>query len=226
MGRIKSDVLWGGLLIGAGVLFLLQTLGVIGNLNDLVWAALFAGAGGVFLVSYATNRETNWWAAIPGLALAAIGVVIFMSVLGLDDFGGVLILAAIALSFWLVYLSDTSRWWAIIPGGVMLSVTGLVFYEDVLNGRNDELGAGLMLVGMGATFVALYFLPTGGEKRMSWALIPGGVLAIIGFILAVSSAELFGMFWALALIGGGIYLLTKRGQAQLSDEQAEPSDNR
>jgi len=50
---------------------------------------------------------------------------------------------------------------------------------------------------------------------MTWAFIPAGVLAVLGFWLALAFTEIFNYFWAVALILVGLYLLLRPRDGEL-----------
>ncbi|MHB0859513.1 MAG: hypothetical protein ACYC5M_18335 [Anaerolineae bacterium] len=221
MRRAGAPVLWGVLLVVAGVLFLLQNLGVFGALGlfgglgiDLVFALLFAFGGVVFLSVYARNRE-QWWPLIPGMALIGIGGVIFISALapGLSDFGGAFFLGCLALAFLLVYATDRTLWWAIIPGGVLLTLAVVAGIGDTVGGI--DTGA-LFFVGLGVTFLVVSLIPT-PEGRMRWALIPAGVMLVLALVVAAQRPGILAYLLPAAAILGGLYLLMRA----LSERRAE-----
>ena len=78
MKRTDFNIIWGILLIGAGILFLLQTNGLLGDTESvawqIVWAVAFAAAGLVFVWRFLTDHAREWWAAIPGSALLGIAL--------------------------------------------------------------------------------------------------------------------------------------------------------
>ena len=68
MKLFESRILWGGLLILAGIFFLFQNLGYL-RLGDIFWVILFTIAGIFFLTLYFQYRN-NWpahrdWLARP-----------------------------------------------------------------------------------------------------------------------------------------------------------------
>ena len=71
MKRFDVRAIGGILLIIAGILLLLQNLGVFEVVVALVWALVFAAGGLVFLYLFMTERTRYWWAVIPGLGLSA-----------------------------------------------------------------------------------------------------------------------------------------------------------
>ncbi|PKO23479.1 MAG: hypothetical protein CVU38_03765 [Chloroflexi bacterium HGW-Chloroflexi-1] len=191
----------GVLLIVLGVLFLLQNFGILGGLENLVWVMLFGLGGLAFLRVFVTNNE-HWWAIIPGFTLLGLAALI-----GLGDrlgaLGGVLFLGAIGLSFWVIYILKRDFWWAVIPGGTLFTLALVAGLSEALPGV--EVG-GVFFLGLAATFGLLYFVPTPGG-RLSWALIPAGVLGIMGVLLVAAAGNLIGWIWPAALILSGGYLV-------------------
>ena len=81
MSKLNWRVVLGVLLLVLGVLGLLQTTGLItfeGEVWLWVFAAIFAVAGLAFLYVLITSPKDNWWAAIPGLSLLGLGVLMVL----------------------------------------------------------------------------------------------------------------------------------------------------
>ncbi len=141
------------------------------------------------------------WRMVAGLLLIAGGVLLLLSELGLialrGSTVGSLLLIGGAAFFLTLWLSDTSQWWPTIPGGVMLAwgVSGLLGSL----GFPDWL---LPLLGFAGS--ALPFLYIFAKDRSSnwWALIPGGILAMMG--VAVTLGELVGGDWVAVFVLWGI----------------------
>ena len=191
----------GVLLIVLGALFLLQNFGLLGGVENLVWLSLFGLGGLVFLGVFISNHE-HWWAIIPGFTLLGLAALI-----GFGDrmgaLGGALFLGAIGLSFWVIYILKREFWWAVIPGGTLFTLALVAGLAESLPGL--EVG-GIFFLGLAATFGLLYFIPT-PEGRLKWALIPAGVLGIMGLFITVAAGNLIGWIWPAALILGGGYLI-------------------
>jgi len=204
MRRFEIRVVGGILLIAAGVLFLLQNLGVLA-VGIYLWPLLFGAGGAVFLYVFLTNRA-NWWAVIPGFVLLSLAAVI-----ALDQFapqveetwGGAIFLGGIGLAFWVVYFVKREHWWAIIPGGVLLTIALVAGLSSVL--EDIEMG-GVFFLGLGLTFALLSFLPT-PEGRMKWALIPAAVLLVIGLLITAAATAVLNYLWPAVLILAGLYLI-------------------
>ncbi len=205
MRKLELRILWGLLLIAGGVLFLLESLGVVA-VGDIVWPILIGIASLVFLYIFLTAPQSNWWAAIPGFVLLGLTGTIaleeFAPVVG-EAWGGSLFLGGISLAFWVIYLINTEYWWAVIPGGVLLTLAVVAGLSEVLEGV--EMG-GIFFFGLGLTFAVLAFLPT-PEGRMKWPLVPAGVLLVMGVLVTAAAAQVINYLWPALMILGGLYLL-------------------
>jgi hypothetical protein len=201
---LESRVLWGSLLILAGLIFLMQTIFHI-QLGDLFWAALLA-LGGLVFISVYLNERRHWWALIPGFTLLGVAATVFLSSFfpRLDNIlGGLFVLGGIGLAFVTVYLADRRNWWALIPAGVMLTLAAISVLDQVLGGFGS---GGLLFMGLALTFALVAILPH-PQGRMSWAWYPAGILAVIGLIISAASENLISYIWPLVLILGGLALI-------------------
>jgi hypothetical protein len=227
MRKIEPRLVFSLLLIGAGILFLLQNLGVLEGASAIFWSLAFAVGGGIFLYVYLTDRA-QWWAIIPGLSLLGVAEIIavghffpqYADLLGAPVFMGM-----ISMSFWIIYFTNRENWWAIIPGGVLLSVAVFIGLEALFEGV--EL-VGIFFLGMGLTFVVLAYLPS-MEGRTRWALIPAGVLLLMGVVFLASAFEALEIIIPAAMVLVGIYFIVRifrpqgRIQAQLEESEREAS---
>lgn len=201
---LGSRILWGSLLILAGVMFLLQNLGVF-RFGNLFWGVLFLIGGSAFLSIFLQDRA-QWWWIIPGLSLLGIGVVIVLTVLvpGLmATIGGFIVLGSIGAAFLIVYLLDQEKWWTLIPAGTMFTLAVVSIYSQVVPGM--ETG-GLFFHGLGLTFALVALLPS-TAGRMSWAWIPAGILSFMGLVLFATSGSFIGYLWPLIIIAAGGFLI-------------------
>lgn len=207
MDRPGLRVVLALLLIGAGIVFLLNSLELV-EIGALLWAAILAIGGLIFLYVYYGDRE-QWWALIPGLVLLSLGVLLGVGELlpGLEGgWMGALFLGGLGLAFWAIFLVRREFWWAVIPGGVLWSVALVSGLSTTLPG---EVSGGVLFLGMGLTFALLSVLPT-PEGRMRWALIPAAVMLILALItFAAAGGALLVYLWPAALILAGLYLLAR-----------------
>jgi hypothetical protein len=193
----------GALLVAFGVLFLLQNFGLFGSIANMIWLLIFGAAGVTFLFVFASNRQ-QWWAVIPGFTLLGLAALIaFGDRMG--EWGGALFLGSIGLSFWVIYAVRREYWWALIPAGTLTTLAVVATLADRIDGM---IVGGILFLGMALTFTLVYLL-TGEEMRQKWALIPAGILGILGMLLLLSLGGLVNYVWALALIVVGVYLLSR-----------------
>jgi hypothetical protein len=204
MRRLNYQIVLGGVLLLAGVLLLLQSLGYLSKALDLFWGGLFLLAGVAFLSMLFADR---WWAAFPGMTLLSLGVMVWLPP-SLEPFKGAILPGSLGLSFAIVYLMERpSRWWAIIPGGVLLTLAAVTLLPDQVG---EFSTAGVLFLGLALTFLLVAWL-----AGMRWAYWPAAILGLIGVLLAFSLAKVLNYFWAAALIATGSLLLyryfTQRG---------------
>jgi hypothetical protein len=206
MGNTRIRMAAGLLLVGAGILVLLQNLGIVRGGLSLLWALCFLAGGAVFTFVFFNDRK-NWWAIIPGFTLLGIGALILLDwalpVSG-DSLGGTLLLGAMGASFWVIYANRREHWWPIIPGGVLITVAISTLVEDLVSPGFDT--GSLVLLGLGATFYLVYALSP-SAKKMTWALYPAGILAAIGVAIGIASSSLMRFLGPVALLVAGIYLV-------------------
>lgn len=212
MNSARTSIISGIALMAAGVLLLLDFLGIVDS-AALVWPLLFAAAGIVFLTLFLRSRD-NWWAAIPGSVFLGLAAAILSTLLGpgsAEDWAGTFLFLFMGAGFGAVYLRERSNWWALIPFGVMLTLALVVALPRSWEGLPL---AAVLFLGLAATFGALslvpvhpasgpqpgaphpsahpsYVKPSSSEtSRMKWPLIPAAVLAVLGLIFAVQATLL------------------------------------
>jgi hypothetical protein len=205
MKRSYLPLAFGALLVGAGVLLLLQNFGVLTFGWDLIWSLLFALGGAAFVAVFLKDRE-QWWAIIPGFTLLGIGGLIGLAAIlpeSAGAWGGTFFLGAISLAFWVIYALRRENWWAVIPGGVLLTLAVVAGLAEAAGGIAT---GGLFFLGLAATFGLVYLLPT-PEGRMKWAIIPAGILGAMGVLIILAATSVVNYLWPLALILAGLYLV-------------------
>jgi len=202
MKKDQSRLIWGGILILAGILFLLQELNILGNAFQYLWLILMAAGGGVFIWIYFTKKE-QWWAIIPGLTLLGLSLSGLDSLLNFypgSSWTGAVFLGCIGLAFWLIYLRRQDQWWAIIPGGVLLTLAAVAGLEKILDWSEV-----IFFLGLACTFALVGILPNQQDTR--WAFIPAAVLAVLGVTLFAPFKSAMLLIWPVALIALGGYIL-------------------
>jgi hypothetical protein len=233
----RTSIIAGIALMAAGVLLLLDLLGILDS-AALVWPLIFAAAGTVLLTLFFRSRD-NWWAAIPGSVFLGLAAVIVLTQLwpGAADWGGAVLFLFMGAGFGAVYVRERSNWWALIPCGVMLTLALVVVVSQVWGGMPV---AAVLFLGLAATFAALSLVPVNpgpgpgssphpgqvtspdrpavppGQPgaaeplRMRWPLIPAAVLAVLGLIFALQATALLTaseFFVPVLLVLAGVALL-------------------
>jgi hypothetical protein len=110
-------------------------------------------------------------------------------------------------------------WWALIPAYVMFAVAGLIGFNSIGIFEGD-IGASYIMFAIALPFLLVYVRNT----KMWWALIPGGIMAIIGlaFLLTVDIGRYIGP-GIIILVGLWILFRTFfRPAAQVSDSGVFP----
>jgi len=208
MRTIDARVLGGALLVGFGVLFFLQSLGWLQGLGSgFMWGILFAAAGFLFLYVFLRDRE-QWWAIFPAMPMLGIAALMLLDAIApavSAVVGGALFLGLVSLGFWMVYYVRRDFWWAIIPGGVVAATAVIALLANIVPAVETTA---LLLLGVGLTFLVLYFLPE-GRGRQPWAIIPGGILIIIGALTGIAFGTMARFFWPLVFILGGLVLVLR-----------------
>lgn len=202
MKKDQSNLIWGGILILAGILFLLQEMNILGNAFQYLWLILMAAGAAVFLWIFFAKKE-QWWAIIPGLTLLGLsfsGLESLLNILPGSNWSGAVFLGCIGLAFWLVYLRRQEQWWAIIPGGVLVTLAAVTGFENLL-GESEVI----FFLGLAVTFALVGILPSQVDTR--WAFIPAAILAVLGVALFAPFRSAMLIIWPGALIVLGVYIL-------------------
>ncbi len=130
------------------------------------------------------------------------------------DFGW-LVLPVLAASFLTLGIATRQAGW-LIPGGILGGLSlGIALTEAPYRvvGADSEARGGLFLLAFALGWASIYLLSKLFTREpQTWALIPGGIMAVIG--LAVLADEpglqllrLLGTLWPVGLIAAGVYLL-------------------
>jgi len=204
---LATPTFWGSVLILAGIVFLLQNLGILPAGNLLIAAG--AGLVGVLFVGLFLGDRKQWWAIIPAIALIALAALMLMDIFfpgAAASWGGSFFLGVIGLSFLAVYITHREHWWALIPGGVMVTLAVVAGLGS--NIEDDAITGGVFFLGLGMTFLLVAILPNPAGK-MTWAFIPAAVLVILGMSMVAFTANLIPYLVALIFIVVGALLLIR-----------------
>ena len=209
MKVLGSRIFWGGLLILAGVLFLLDNMGLI-TIGEMIWAILLGLGGIAFLTVFITDRQ-HWWALIPGCTLVGVSITLFLEFFWPEDWQRCQWVdhpGQHRISFLIIYLLNWENWWALIPAGVLLTLAVVAVLDEIY--PKMDTGS-VFFVGLGLTFAALALLPN-PIGQMRWAFIPAVILIVIGIVMAAVQFPVLSVVFALALILVGVFFLLKAFQ--------------
>lgn len=190
----------GLLLIVAGLVALARGRAPLPPFAEFVW--LIALAFAATAVWRLLERR-----ATLGVRLAAHAGLVVLAASTTDLLSGPAFLGGIALAFWLVYATPRGgcprTGWALIPAGAVTTLATVASVDELL----PRWDAGIFfLLGMTATFTAVYLLPrdAGGGR---WALAPALVFAVLTVAANDPSGALARWAFPLALIGVGVAVL-------------------
>src|SRR5713226_6408186 len=119
--------------------------------------------------------------SLPGVILILLGVIFIIGQrLGV---GGEGVVAAIGLAF-LIAFAFTRNYGFLVPGGIMTGLGIGIVYQ-----ARAERGGAPVLMGLGLGCLSIYALDVVGRRAVWgwWPLIPGGVLTLVGLLLASGS---------------------------------------
>lgn len=208
-----SGFVLGGLLIILGVLAFVE---IVTDLNAWIWVVLLTiGAFGIYFI-YASDRSQKWLLIVVYSMLAVAGLVALLELGVLDDpFVATYVLLAIALPFYYAYFSNREKWGYLIPAYV-LTVIGVMVPLIELGVLNDSVIATYVLLSIALPFYVVYLR----NSKNWWALIPAGILTVIGLGLLISEASVEYLF-AGALILAGIIVVIRQFVRKAEPEPVE-----
>jgi len=244
---ILPNLIWSAALVGVGVLFAVVFLTDSSRWWALIPAYIFAATGLFlfvepilrgswdaiywlvavalpFITIYLLDRR-RWWALIPTYVLVVTAAFLFVEPLLPGDLAAVYWMAAVGTPFLVVWATDPrKRWWALIPTYVFGMTAGFLFIEPILSRTSGELIGAFWTFAIALPFLVVYL--TNPRERW-WALIPGGIMAIIGAGLLISVAQ---FVLPAVLIVGGLILLARqfmgRGQNRTATPMSGPEADR
>jgi hypothetical protein len=214
----KHGVIWGGLLILLGGLLLVDQFV---DLTDWVWMAALVFSGLVALGFYLSDRSDGWLLLTAYILLVIAGLIALIALnLLADELVAVYVLLSIALPFLGVFLRDRSQWWALIPAYVLLAVALMNWLMEA-GILSDLLVPGYVMFAIAIPFFVVY----GRNTKHWWALIPAGILSIIGIVFFISEAALQ-YIGAVLLVITGLWILvrvfTRKGGPETEASTAVP----
>ena len=180
--RSLGSVISGLILIAAGGLFLMQTLGYWKSPALNFWALAFAGMSLVSLVAFFLEGKPGWGWLFPASIFAGLtGVMLLSDSEAGQPYIAAIVLGSVALPFLVRFGLDRGRsWWALIPAWTLAAVAGLTVLGEFAPGA---WVAAFVLWSIGLPFLVVFLV----NRSARWALIPAAALGIIGVIPAVTT---------------------------------------
>lgn len=217
--HLRGYLIAGSLVIGAGAgVFLALTSFNSWTLLQRAGIALLGlglGFGGITVLLLIIYRKFAWWPLIPFASVGSLGFTLAFTPAGFFDFvlyvltGLGLVLLAIGVNKRLIGL--------IIPGCLLLSMgPGTALAWGNMHGGNSLAQTGVMLVwyALGWGLITL-FSRVVIEQFVWWPLIPGGILAMVGWGLYIggnpgNAVNFISNTGSIVMIIFGVYLLLMR----------------
>ncbi len=201
----SSRLVGGSLLILAGVLYIISR-SVYASWEYWMWTAFFAISGLSLGWLYRETQAT--WAGIVGYITGALALLMLVIEVITPDERAIpaLVLLLIAAPFVFAWNRNRQQWGLLVPAYVMLAIIPVLFLGD--GGSPDQLVPAYVLAVIGLPFVVAYLV-----QRKWPILIPAAVMFALAafFLLDVveTAGPLMNAVLALAMIGGGLYLLLR-----------------
>ena len=197
----KQSLVWGGVLILIAVLSLANRFD---ELSPWVWAAFLAGAGLGAFGLYLADRSDGLVLLTAYVLWATAGLIALVpSNILRGEAVALYVLPAIALPFLVIFCRDRAQWWALIPAYPLLAIVGVIgLTESRIVG--DDLVSTYVL----SAITIPFFVISAWDRKRWWALIPGGILAVIGLSFLIAGGAV-GHSVALALLVVGTCILVR-----------------
>ena len=196
---------WWALIPGGVMLFLAMVTLLVDSVGGEWIGAMFLLLIGIAFLAVYFNNQTRTWALLVAYIFGVLSIAPMLAAFGnVAAYFGSVFLLAIALPFYVLYFRSAQDWWAIIPAGVM-TVLSVITTAAIAGFINDAASGGyvnaFLMAGLAATFAVVWL-----RHNKDWAKIAAIVLALVA-VASVFFVSYYEMFWPVAIILGGVYLL-------------------
>ena len=198
----KHNMILGVLLVVFGLTALVGNFVEIGAWG---WVGILCVAG-IFCFGIYWNERSNWAYLIPTYVLWATGGLVALVALNFlrGEAIASFVLTAIGLPFVIAFLRNRSLWGLLIPAYVLFAVGGMVGLIG-LGWLKNLLIPAYVNFAIALPFFVVFFR----NPANWWALIPGGVLGVVGLsFLLVTPAVRF--IVPVILVGIGAWLILRQ----------------
>lgn len=174
--------------------------------GEAIGSALLYSFALPFVVAYLTNTQNRKWALIPAYVFIVVGTIPWVSTRVSGEWIGAMVMYAIALPFWVTFLTNSQRWWAVIPAGILTSIGITVWLIGAWSFSDHGLAvlSGGMNLGIAATFFLVWLRR--GTQPVEWAKIPAIAFLVFGLLTFTFGVD-FDLFWPVLLIAAGIMVV-------------------
>ena len=159
-------------------------------------------------------RQTVWWALVTGGAVGAVGLGLLYSPFRIFNF---LFYVALGVGLPFIIWGTVSRLYGLIIAGCVITSTGAgLYFGWGAQAANGMLSTGIMLMWFAFGWALItFFSRVIFDGFAWWPLIPGGILAMVGFGLYVggdphNALGIIGNTGSITLMIFGLYLLLMR----------------
>jgi hypothetical protein len=170
-----------------------------------------------FGVVYLLDRK-RWWAIILSYALVALGGLLALTIfVDSRDIIGAFGLLAVALPFWLAYLTNRQLTWALISAGILSIVgAGVLLYVTIVRPAGS---AGFYVI-LNATLAIVSLAIWITNRRFDWSL-----WITVGFVGAAVAAYWLPSLasWAVVALAAGSYLISRQIKAGSPTAPKQPA---
>ncbi|HEX7001896.1 MAG TPA: hypothetical protein VF164_09390 [Trueperaceae bacterium] len=181
---------FGPLLIGVGVLFLVDRLAVAIGIRGILWVLLFGLAAAAFMWLYASDRR-HWWALLPGFGFVALAAAVMAGA-----WGGALLFGLAGAICIALYLRRGGGRWLLLAGGGLATLAVMGLFAGVFPAADSGW---VLFFGLAAT---LFLLHRRSGGRSAWSLYLAIALAALGLISMFTGGFVETLI-AVALIAAG-----------------------
>lgn len=203
-------------LIGLGIVSLLDRLGWVGGRGGWVWGLVLLIAGAVFIAAHLRGPRL-WWAIFPGLGFIAVATATFAG-----SWGGSLLLALGGAALLAYYLRRGGQWWSLVGAGAFLSLALLSTIERIAPRFETSW---LLFAGLGVSLAFVYFRRE--QPAPGWTLGGAGGFSAMALV-SLLAGQAVGILIAIGLMAAGGLLVWRHRTLPAPAEPAllRPPDER